>query len=298
MDRIIEKNGVLGREGMRKGEREGGIEGESEREGLSERGRERGREKGGREGEREREGGGERRSEREREGGREGEREREGERLRGQESDTVIYTGYHIMSCDMYSYYVMSCDMCCLHRSEKQPTDHDRAHDSGEDFDQRDMIYAQHLQQTMEKEKKKHEEEKEEHGLDGMCVCVRECVCVCARVRACMRACVHVCVRACVCVCTQNGNTVDLEIFVVKIFSWLTEATKIKKHEIVLTTNHLRYVHAWLRVSKMSLLRFFKPKDGLPNLTGVLSTSVPFAAIAQANREVQKAISSDKQKCV
>ena len=46
----------------------------------------------------------------------------------------------------------------------------------------------------------------------------------------------------------------------------------------------------------MSLLPFFKPEDGLPNLTGALSTSVPSAAIAQANREVQNDISSDKQK--
>ena len=41
----------------------------------------------------------------------------------------------------------------------------------------------------------------------------------------------------------------------------------------------------------MSLLRFFKPKDGLPDLTGALSTSVSSAAIAQANREVQNPIS-------
>ena len=34
------------------------------------------------------------------------------------------------------------------------------------------------------------------------------------------------------------GGTVDLEIFVVKIFSWLTKAMKIKKHEIVLTTRN------------------------------------------------------------
>ena len=46
----------------------------------------------------------------------------------------------------------------------------------------------------------------------------------------------------------------------------------------------------------MSLLCFFKPKDGLPDSTGALSTSVPSAAIAQANQEVQNPISSDKQK--
>ena len=48
---------------------------------------------------------------------------------------------------------------------------------------------------------------------------------------------------------------------------------------------------------EMSILRYFKPKDGLPDPTGALSTSIPSAAIAQANREVQKAVtSSDKQK--
>ena len=48
---------------------------------------------------------------------------------------------------------------------------------------------------------------------------------------------------------------------------------------------------------EMSILRYFKPKDGLPDPTGALSTSVPSAAIAQANREIQKAVtSSDKQK--
>ena len=46
----------------------------------------------------------------------------------------------------------------------------------------------------------------------------------------------------------------------------------------------------------MCLLRSFNPKDGLPNPTGVLSTSVPYAAIAQANWEVQNPISGDKQK--
>ena len=46
----------------------------------------------------------------------------------------------------------------------------------------------------------------------------------------------------------------------------------------------------------MSLLHFFKPKDGLPDPTGALSTSVPSAAIAQANRKVQNPISGDQQK--
>ena len=46
----------------------------------------------------------------------------------------------------------------------------------------------------------------------------------------------------------------------------------------------------------MSLLRFFKPKDGLLDPRGTLSTSVTYAAIAQANQEVQKATGSEKQR--
>ena len=47
----------------------------------------------------------------------------------------------------------------------------------------------------------------------------------------------------------------------------------------------------------MSLLRFFKPKDRLPDPTGALSTPyLPLLYIAQANREVQNPISGDKSK--
>ena len=46
----------------------------------------------------------------------------------------------------------------------------------------------------------------------------------------------------------------------------------------------------------MSLLRFFKPIDGLPDPRGVLSSSIPSEAIEQANKEVQKATSSKKKK--
>ena len=46
----------------------------------------------------------------------------------------------------------------------------------------------------------------------------------------------------------------------------------------------------------MFLLRYFKPKDGLPDPRGTLSSSIPAAAIAQANKEVQRATSSEKQK--
>ena len=40
-------------------------------------------------------------------------------------------------------------------------------------------------------------------------------------------------------------------------------------------------LHVWLSVSEMCLLHLFKQKDGLPDLTGVLSTFVPSTAIAQ-----------------
>ena len=46
----------------------------------------------------------------------------------------------------------------------------------------------------------------------------------------------------------------------------------------------------------MSLLRFFKPIDGLPDPRGALSSSIHPEAIAQANKEVQKATNSEKQK--
>ena len=46
----------------------------------------------------------------------------------------------------------------------------------------------------------------------------------------------------------------------------------------------------------MSLLRFFKKKPGLPDPRGTLSTSVTYTVRAQANQEVQKATSSEKQR--
>ena len=46
----------------------------------------------------------------------------------------------------------------------------------------------------------------------------------------------------------------------------------------------------------MSLLCLFKQKDGPPDPRGMLSTSVTYAARAQANQEVQKATSSEKQR--
>ena len=50
------------------------------------------------------------------------------------------------------------------------------------------------------------------------------------------------------------------------------------------------YVYTYRVHNEMSLLRFYKQKDGLPDLRGTLSTSVTYAARAQANQEVQKAI--------
>ena len=46
----------------------------------------------------------------------------------------------------------------------------------------------------------------------------------------------------------------------------------------------------------MALLRYFKPKDGLQDPRGALSLSIPSSVTAQANMEVQKTISSEKQK--
>ena len=43
----------------------------------------------------------------------------------------------------------------------------------------------------------------------------------------------------------------------------------------------------------MALLRYLKPVDGLPDPRGSLSSSIPTQAIAEANKEVQKAILSE-----
>ena len=40
----------------------------------------------------------------------------------------------------------------------------------------------------------------------------------------------------------------------------------------------------------MSIRRYFKPKDGLPDPKGSLSCSLPSQAIALANKEVEKVI--------
>lgn len=46
----------------------------------------------------------------------------------------------------------------------------------------------------------------------------------------------------------------------------------------------------------MSIRRYFKPVDGLPDPQGSLSRGVPSAAIASANLEVQRATGSAKKK--
>ena len=44
----------------------------------------------------------------------------------------------------------------------------------------------------------------------------------------------------------------------------------------------------------MALLRYLKPRDGLPDPRGSLSSSMPSQAIAQANQEVQEATPKEK----
>ena len=46
----------------------------------------------------------------------------------------------------------------------------------------------------------------------------------------------------------------------------------------------------------MALLRYFQPKDGLPDPKGALSASLPTPAIALANREVQKIMIQEKDR--
>ena len=46
----------------------------------------------------------------------------------------------------------------------------------------------------------------------------------------------------------------------------------------------------------MSIRSFFKPKDGLPDPKGSLSSSLSSKAIALANKEVERAITSEKGK--
>jgi hypothetical protein len=46
----------------------------------------------------------------------------------------------------------------------------------------------------------------------------------------------------------------------------------------------------------MSILSYFKPKDGLPNPRGPLSLSIPSQAIALANSEVAKTTREKKKK--
>ena len=50
----------------------------------------------------------------------------------------------------------------------------------------------------------------------------------------------------------------------------------------------------WIR-GTMSIRKFFKPVDGLPDPRGSLSSSMPSAAIASANREVEKVVEATKK---
>ena len=63
---------------------------------------------------------------------------------------------------------------------------------------------------------------------------------------------------------------------------------------------HFEHVdrRAYVRIYaiRMSLLRYHKPKDGLPHPKGSLSTVLPSQAIAQANLEVQAAQMEKKRR--
>lgn len=52
----------------------------------------------------------------------------------------------------------------------------------------------------------------------------------------------------------------------------------------------------WSLVGVMSLLRYLKHKDGLPDPKGPLSSSVASRAIARANREVAELLSASGEK--
>ena len=52
---------------------------------------------------------------------------------------------------------------------------------------------------------------------------------------------------------------------------------------------YLRYEN--FCIVEMSILSYFKPKDGLPDPKGSLSSILPSQAIALANKEVEKVIS-------
>ena len=56
------------------------------------------------------------------------------------------------------------------------------------------------------------------------------------------------------------------------------------------------YSSCWSTVETMSIRRFFKPINGLPDPKGSLSAAIPFAAVASANWEVQKVMDSGKKK--
>ena len=46
----------------------------------------------------------------------------------------------------------------------------------------------------------------------------------------------------------------------------------------------------------MSIRQYFKPRDGLPDPQGCLSSAIPSHAIALANKEVERAMSEEAAK--
>ena len=97
-----------------------------------------------------------------------------------------------------------------------------------------------------------------------------------------------------------SKSTVNREIFVVKKSSSDRQQTKIKRTKIFQqrkfkTTKYLQYENfciVEMGPVEMSILSYFKPKDGLPDeLEGSLSSILPSQAIALANKEVEKVIS-------
>ena len=57
-----------------------------------------------------------------------------------------------------------------------------------------------------------------------------------------------------------------------------------------------RLVERLYTFAEMSILRYFKPKDSLPDPKGSLSTSMSSEAIESANREVREAMASSAKR--
>ena len=88
----------------------------------------------------------------------------------------------------------------------------------------------------------------------------------------------------------MNGcYTINREIFIGKIFLWGKSTTKIKHTKIfiqwkIATTNIYEAYYTWLahlHACSCSLVRsYFKPANGLPDMKGSLTGSLPSRAIA------------------